>query len=132
MYNFVPVSKYDQRLKGLSITADKNERLAMSAELKKHFNHNSGDSYYLYFDSELRTIGISRTSSSEDHIPHPFDARGYTNAKHFLRMCGIDTSLHPVKFIYEGNEKSIMAFKQVGFCRGHSFKSDKNGNLERI
>lgn len=132
MYNFVPISKYDQRLNGLSITADKQERLTMSAELRKYLNHTSGDSYFLYFDSEMRTIGISRTSSSDDHIPHQFDARGYTNAKRFMKMCGIDTSLQPVKFIYEGNEKSIMAFRQVGFCLGHSFKSDKNGNLERV
>ncbi|MGK5512264.1 hypothetical protein [Brevibacillus formosus] len=132
MYNFVPVSKYDQRLNGLSITADKHERLTMSAELKKHLNHNSGDSYFLYFDSEMRTIGISVNGANADHIPHPFDARGYANAKHFLRRCGIDTSVQPVKFIYEGDEKGIMAFRQVGFCLTPSFKSDRNGNLERI
>lgn len=132
MYNFIPISKYDQRLKGLSITADKQERLALSAELKKYLNHNSGDSYYLYFDEELRTIGISKESLIKDHIPHPFDARGYTSAKHFLRRCGIDTTTDPVKFIFEGIEKNILAFRQVGFRRGYSFKSDKNGNLERV
>ncbi|MED1801817.1 hypothetical protein [Brevibacillus porteri] len=132
MYNFKPISKFDQRMSGIRITADKQERLTLSAELQRMLAYQSGEAFYLYFDAELRTIGLSKQPAGQDHIPYSFDKRGYTQAKDFLRQCGIDTSSEAVKFIYEGEFDGILAFRQAGFRWSSSFRMERNGNLERV
>lgn len=132
MYNFKPISKYDQRMNGMSITADRHERLTLSSELQKSLEHNGGDAYYLFFDADLRTIGLSKQGVNSSHVPYAFDKRGYTSAKDFLRQCGIDTSGQSIKFVYDGEKDGIIAFRQAGFRWSPTFKMEKNGNLERI
>ncbi|MEC0211850.1 hypothetical protein P4H70_23185 [Paenibacillus ehimensis] len=126
-----PISKYDKRTKGMYITADRQERITLSTELQKELDHTTGMALYLYFDEEDRRIGISKSGSAE-HVPYTFDKRGYSKVPDFLERCGIDTSEQSIKFIYEGTEKGIMVFRQVGIRRPQVFQAEKNGNLERI
>lgn len=123
----------DFRSVGMSITADKQDRLCFSKELQKELQLNKNIPFYLFFDETERRIGISLEPSSEEHVPYFLqdEKRGTTNAADFMRQCGIDTSEQAIKFLYEGKEKGIMSFRQVGIRKPQTFKQEKNGNLLR-
>jgi hypothetical protein len=128
---FKPISRIDKRLGGLSITADKYERLCLSKELQKELQFVNGIELYLFFDDEERRIGITVQKQS-DQTPYIFDKKAYATASDFMERCGIDTSEQPIKFLYEGTEKGILAFRQVGIRKPQTFKAEKNGNLEEV
>ncbi|PYI57041.1 hypothetical protein [Paenibacillus flagellatus] len=128
----LPISKTDKRSKGLAVTADKHGRLCLSAELQKEFELVGKDDLYLYFDEQDRRIGIGRSPAGSEHTPYRFDKRGYTYAEDFLDRCGIDSSEQSIKFVYEGTERGVLVFRQLGIKRPKSFKQDRNGNLEVV
>jgi hypothetical protein len=128
---FKPISKIDKRSGGLSITADSYDRLCLSKELQKELNATDRTEIYLFFDEEDRRIGLT-LKAVPDHVPYVFDKRGTVKATDFMERCGIDTSEQPIKFLYDGAEKGLMAFRQAGVKRPTRFKADKNGNLEKL
>lgn len=113
---------------GMSITADKYNRLCLNSVLQKEL---PGQYLYLYWDEEARTIGISQKGYDAAHEPYKFDKRGYTSAGDFLIRCGIDARDGGIKFLYDGTQSGILLFRQVGIRKTQGFKQEKNGNLER-
>lgn len=128
-----PISKMDFRSNGLTITADKQDRLCFSKELQKELQLVKNDLLYLYFDEVERRIGVSKTPADDSHVPYVYndEKRGTAQAADFMRQCGIDTSEQSIKFLYEGKEKGVMVFRQSGVRRPQIFKQEKNGNLIR-
>jgi hypothetical protein len=126
---FQPISKVNGRDSGKVVTADKFNRLCLSKELQKHFGPVEPLSLYLYFDHEDRRIGLSSKPADGAHIPFDFDKRGYCKASDFLEKCGIDISEQSIKFHYQGHEKDILVFQQVGIRRPRTLVQERNGNL---
>ncbi|UVI31188.1 hypothetical protein [Paenibacillus spongiae] len=126
-----PFSKTDGRTVGFGITADKMKRVCLSASLMRELGVQDKTDLYLYWDSEYRRIGISKTCTDKNVVPFSFDNRGYTPAKDFIKYCEIDTSEKAVNFYYEGMEGDIYIFGQTG-RRIQSFKQQRNGDLERL
>jgi hypothetical protein len=127
-----PFSKFEGNGVGLSITADKSNRICLNVGLRKvlGIEDNKVD-VYVYFDEEDRRIGISKTCNDSNIVPFTFDNRGYAPGKEFWKKCEVDTRETPTIFYYEGMEDDVYVFGTVG-RRRTSMRMEKNGNLERL
>jgi hypothetical protein len=124
-----PISKEDGRTEGLSITVDKYDRVCLSADLKRQLGYQDKINLHLFWDPEYRRIGVSTSCTDQNIVPYPFDKKGYSTARSFIRRCQI-VNEEAVKFHYEGMEGNIYVFSQSG-RRNNSFQMQKNGDLVR-
>ena len=126
-----PISKRDNRKKGISLTIGVDGRMYLSSGLKELLEHTGKQSYFLFYDAIDDRIGVSKIQPDPNVEPFTFNANGEGSVVCFVEDCEIQIPGKPITYLYEGKESDIYVFYRKG--RHHlSFKQEKNGNLERI
>lgn len=126
-----PISKRDNRTKGVSFTIGVDGRMYLSRGLREVLNHTEKQSYYLFYDETDQRIGLSKPSPDDNIQPFTFNASGEGRIVEFVEDCEIQIPGKPIVWLYEGKEDDIYIFFLKGRKRT-SFKQQKNGNLETI
>ncbi|NJJ38575.1 hypothetical protein [Paenibacillus apii] len=129
MGKFKVISRTFEHMSDYAITIEKQQRVCLNAAFARELDHKQGNEYFLYYDDEDQRIGISKTAEANAE-PYRFDDRGNASARGFIRQTDFKTEDGSIKFIFDGKEGDIYAFRLPG--RKHvTLKQDKNGNLEK-
>lgn len=119
----VPFSNVSTRGDTAFITTDAQNRLCLSAKLRRDLGLTNGSSgsirLYLGYDKVNKRIGIAKPDIVRltDTKPYKFDAkRGYAHARNFLRANEIlPAKGKSARYVYDGQEDGWHTFKLDGY-----------------
>lgn len=126
-----PVSKRDNRTKGVSLTVGVDGRMYLSQGLKQLLEHKEKTGYILFYDETDNRIGLAKEFADSNIDAFSFNARGEGVVVTFIEDCEIQIPGKPVVWLYEGKEDGVYVFYQKGRHKT-SLRQEKNGNLERL
>jgi len=128
---FTPVSKRDNRKKGMSLSIGVDGRMYLSAELKANLGHTDKENYFLFFDHSEGKIGLAKDCKVDHVEPFTFNRIGEGKVTSFIEDCEIHIPGQPLSYLFEGKEDGIYSFHPKG-RKKTSFEQEKNGNLVKI
>lgn len=126
-----PISKRDNRTKGVSLSIGVDGRMYLSQGFKQVLNHTEKQSYFLFYDFTDNRIGVSKGQPDPNIESFTFSAIGEGNVVNFIEDCEMQMPGKAITWLYEGKEGEVYTFFQKG-RKPNSFKQEKNGNLERL